>query len=135
MSAGTVIVEDPVAASGVEVPKRLDDIDAKLSFKYEPVHYTIEIAHVSFRAADPSFGLNSLSGTIALRDVAVSGAEEIPNFDGLSADVALEGDRVLLPETRFSLGGSPLSIRATGRNLAQPVIEFEARAAQLEPPQ
>ena len=44
---GSIVVESPVGTSGVEVPKRFDHLDAKLSFKYEPVRYSIEISHVS----------------------------------------------------------------------------------------
>src|SRR5215467_14013061 len=45
ISDGSFIVDGPVGTSGVEVPKRFDHLDAKLSFKYEPVHYSIEITH------------------------------------------------------------------------------------------
>ena len=54
ISDGTFVVEGPVGTSGVEVPKRFDHLDAKLSFKYEPVRYSIEITHVSFRGSEPA---------------------------------------------------------------------------------
>ena len=41
----SVVIDEPVGTSGVDVPKRFDHLDAKLSFKYEPVHYSIEITH------------------------------------------------------------------------------------------
>lgn len=65
---GSVVVESPVGMSGVEVPKRFDHLDAKLSFQYEPVRYSIEITHVSFRATEPALALNALSGGIAVKD-------------------------------------------------------------------
>jgi translocation-and-assembly-module (TAM) inner membrane subunit TamB-like protein len=68
ISDGTFIVEDPVGTSGVEVPKRFDHLDAKLSFKYEPVRYSIEITHVSFRGSDPAIALNALSGGVSVKD-------------------------------------------------------------------
>src|SRR5262245_16180715 len=43
VTGGSLVVDGPVGTSGVEVPKRFDHLDAKLSFKYEPVHYSIEI--------------------------------------------------------------------------------------------
>ena len=49
-------------------PKRFDHLDAKLSFKYEPVRYSIEITHVSFRGSEPAIALNALSGGIAVKD-------------------------------------------------------------------
>ena len=59
---GSVIIDGPVGTSGLELPKRFDRLDAKLNFKYEPVHYSIEITHVSFRGSDPAVALNALSG-------------------------------------------------------------------------
>jgi autotransporter translocation and assembly factor TamB len=68
ISDASVVFEQPVATSGVEVPRRIEDLDARLSFKYEPVHYSIEISHLSFSASEPAFGLRALSGGVAVRD-------------------------------------------------------------------
>jgi len=68
---GRLAVESPVGTSGVEVPKTFDHLDAKLSFKYQPVRYSIEITHVSFRGSEPALALNALSGGIAVHDDAV----------------------------------------------------------------
>src|SRR5262249_16902553 len=51
VSDGSVVLEDPVGTSGVSLPKRVDRLDAKMSFKYEPVRYSIDISHVSFRGS------------------------------------------------------------------------------------
>jgi autotransporter translocation and assembly factor TamB len=71
ISEGEIVVDGPVGTSGVEVPKRFEHLDAKFSFKYEPVRYSIEITHVSFRGAEPAIALNALSGGIAVHDDAV----------------------------------------------------------------
>jgi autotransporter translocation and assembly factor TamB len=79
ISDASIIIDNPPAAVGtagaagaestaVDLPDRIDRIDAELSFKYEPVHYTIEISHVSFRGSNPAIGLNSLSGIVSVRD-------------------------------------------------------------------
>lgn len=80
ISDGTFVIDDgragaPVGTSGstantpaVDIPKKIDRIDAKLAFRYSPVNYTIEIGHVSFRTESPNIGLNSLSGRIATKD-------------------------------------------------------------------
>jgi autotransporter translocation and assembly factor TamB len=65
---GSVVIDGPVGTAGLRVPERIDRLDAKLSFAYEPVHYSIEISHVSFRGSEPEIGLNALSGGIAVRD-------------------------------------------------------------------
>ena len=68
ISDGSIVVDSPVGTSGVDLPKRLDHLDAKLSFKYEPVRYSIEITHVSFRGSEPALALNALSGGVAVKD-------------------------------------------------------------------
>src|SRR5262245_20818138 len=68
VSDGSLVIDGPVGTSGVEVPKRFEHLDAKLSFKYEPVRYSIEITHVSFRGSEPALALNALSGGIAVHD-------------------------------------------------------------------
>jgi hypothetical protein len=64
----SVVVDGPVGTSGVDVPDRFDRIDAQLSFRYEPVHYSVEISRVTFRGSAPSIALNDLSGHISVRD-------------------------------------------------------------------
>ncbi|MGE0450410.1 MAG: translocation/assembly module TamB domain-containing protein [Vicinamibacterales bacterium] len=68
ISDGAVILEDPIEVAGLNVPERVDRIDARLGFEYEPVRYSVEIAHVSFRTDSPAMGLNALSGGLAVRD-------------------------------------------------------------------
>ena len=89
ISDGSVLIDDAVMASGIAVPKRVERIDAKLSFAYEPVHYSIAVDHVSFRASDPELALNSFSGGLAIRDdtlflksLAIRTAETSLSVDG-----------------------------------------------------
>lgn len=50
------------------LPERIDDLDVKASFAYEPVHYSIGIDHVSFSATEPQLQMRQLTGKIAVRD-------------------------------------------------------------------
>ena len=68
ISDASIVVDDPAGTSGLDVPNRFDRLDAQLSFEYEPVHFSIEINHASFRGTDPAIGLNSLSGGVSVRD-------------------------------------------------------------------
>jgi autotransporter translocation and assembly factor TamB len=110
---GSIVVESPVGTSGVEVPKRFDHLDAKLSFKYEPVHYSIEITHVSFRGSEPALAVNALSGGVSVKDdtlfvdkLALRTSETSLLFDGavqnyLTAPVfnlEISSDKLSLPE-------------------------------------
>src|SRR5262245_23060262 len=113
ISDGSIVIDQPVGTSGVNVPERLDRLDARLSFKYEPVHYSIELSHVSFRGTHPEIGLNALSGGIAVRDdtlyferlalrteetsILVEGA--VQNYlDAPNVNLRISSDKVSLPE-------------------------------------
>jgi len=113
VSDGSVVVEGPVGTSGVEVPKRFDHLDAKFSFNYEPVRYSIEIAHVSFRGSEPAIALNALSGGIAVKDdtvfvekLALRTAETSLAADGAvqhyltkpNLNVQITSDKLSIPE-------------------------------------
>src|SRR5829696_1004236 len=65
---GAVMIDQPVGTSGVAIPKRFEHLDAKLSFKYEPVRYTVEISNMSFRGTEPALALNTLSGGVSVKD-------------------------------------------------------------------
>jgi autotransporter translocation and assembly factor TamB len=67
ISDGRISIDDGGATAGVKLPRRIDRLDAKIGFEYKPVDFTIDIDHVSWRATDPEFDLNSLSGRIATR--------------------------------------------------------------------
>src|SRR5262249_26255071 len=66
ISDGSFLIDGPVATSGVEVPTRFEHVDAKFSFKYEPVRYSVEITNVAFRGSDPEVALNALSGGVSV---------------------------------------------------------------------
>ena len=42
LTDGSIVMDQPVGTSGVAVPKRFEHLDAKLSFNYEPVRFSIE---------------------------------------------------------------------------------------------
>jgi hypothetical protein len=73
-----------------------------------------------------------MRGMIALRDVSFGGAG-IPPITGITATLTLDGDSLHVPPTACTLGSSPITIEANGRNFADPVLELEAHAAQLRP--
>ena len=113
---GSVVVESPVGTSGVEVPKRIDQLDARLSFKYEPVRYSIEISHVSFRGSDPALALNALSGGIAVKDdtlfvdkLALRTPETSLSFDGAVQNY------LTTPIFRLSIASDKLSVPEIAR--------------------
>jgi autotransporter translocation and assembly factor TamB len=65
---GRVTIDDRAPAEGYRLPERVEGLNVRAAFHYEPVHYTVDIEHVGFRAAGPDVSLEELSGTIAVRD-------------------------------------------------------------------
>jgi len=132
VSDGRFVVEGPVGTSGVEVPKTFEHLDAKLSFKYEPVRYSIDITQISFRGTDPALALNALSGGVSVRDdtiffdqLALRTAESSLSLDGaiqnyLTApqfNVQVSSDKLSIPEL------APLMPALAGIRL-QPAFEM-----------
>ena len=66
VSSGSLVFEQPFEAPGIVVPTRFDDIDAQLAFKYEPVHYSIDIRHISLLGVNPDVVLAELSGGVSV---------------------------------------------------------------------
>ena len=84
----TVSVSDVVGTAGLTVPQEIGDLDLKASFQYEPVHYTLELEHLSFRSAP--LALNQATGKISVRDdnvyldkVSIATAESSLRVDGV----------------------------------------------------
>src|SRR5262245_19198933 len=113
INGGSLVVDGPVETSGVAVPKRFDHLDARLSFKYEAVHYSIEITQVSFRGSDPAIALNAMSGGVAVKNdtvfldkLALRTAESSLSFDGAVQNylqtpvfnLQISSDKLSLPE-------------------------------------
>ena len=113
ITGGSVMVDGPVGTSGVEVPKRFEHLDAKLSFKYEPVHYSIEITQVTFRGSEPAIALNALSGGVAVRE-----------------------DTVFVEKLQLRTAESTLSFEGAVQNyLDKPVFNLEISSDKLSLPE
>ncbi len=110
---GSIVVQSPVDIPGVDVPKRFDHLDAKLSFKYEPVRYSIVITHMSFRASEPALALNALSGGIAVKD----------------DTVFVEKLALRTAETSLSIDG------AVQHYLTQPILNLQISSDKLSVPE
>jgi translocation and assembly module TamB len=65
---GSVSIDDAVGSTVYQLPQRINDLDLKAAFAYEPVHYSIVLDHLSLQGADPDILLQQLTGKIAVRD-------------------------------------------------------------------
>ncbi|HXE81664.1 MAG TPA: translocation/assembly module TamB domain-containing protein, partial [Vicinamibacterales bacterium] len=64
-----ILTIDGAAGGGVlRAPERFERLNASIGFDYEPVRYTADIGHLSFRTSDPEFTLEELSGRLAVAD-------------------------------------------------------------------
>jgi autotransporter translocation and assembly factor TamB len=69
---GTLYVDaKPVGTSGVAIPSRIERLDASLGIKSNANELAFDINHVSLRAAEPEFGINSLKGVVRKSDTEV----------------------------------------------------------------
>ena len=64
ISDGTLYIEDAVGTSGVATPSRIERLDASVGVTSNENELTVDVGHVSLRAAQPDFGVNAMSGVI-----------------------------------------------------------------------
>jgi len=65
---GTIVLEDVVGSDLYTLPHRIDALNVKAGFQYAPVHFTVELSQLSFRARAPDLVLQQMTGTIAVRN-------------------------------------------------------------------
>ena len=147
----------PVGTAGVEaavdVPQRIDRLNASVGVTTDENALNVKIGHVSLRAHEPEFGLNDLSGRIVrtangvtLENVAVRTEESSLQVGGvirniekgnLVVDLKASSDKLALNEIAKlvpALRGMPLqpafelSARGPAERLA---VQLNAREAQV----
>ncbi len=64
---GLVEIDDRTAAASESprLPRRVKNLDFKGAFSYQPVNFTVQVEHLSFRGEDPSVTLQNLSGSVS----------------------------------------------------------------------
>jgi len=110
-AVGTAGRSEPPA--GVRLPDRIRQLDAKLSFHYAPVRFTVVMDHLSFRTETPALDVNQIQGTVAVRD----------------ADLHVENLKVRTAESALNVDG------VVERYASAPVIRLEATSERLSLPE
>ena len=65
ISDGTLHLEgDVVGTTGIDVPERIEQLDASIGVKSNEDELRVDVGHVSLRAQEPGFGVNAMSGVI-----------------------------------------------------------------------
>jgi hypothetical protein len=115
ISDGTLYVEPgAVGTAGVDVPARIDKLDAQVGIRTNEDELTIDIDKVSLRAAEPNLGINRMSGVIrrtrnqlTFENVAISTEESglrvngtVSNIEGQkpAVDLKASSDKLALNE-------------------------------------
>ena len=112
VSDGTLYFEgDDVGTTGVDVPSRIERLDASVGVKSNEDELTVNVAHVSLRAVEPDFGVNALSGIIRRTE-----------------------NTVTLDEVALRTEESSLRVVGTIRNIegATPVVDLQASSDKLD---
>jgi TamB, inner membrane protein subunit of TAM complex len=75
VSDGALDIVDRVSQDGgqnggsaYELPARVENLDARASFGYAPVHYSVDIENLSFTSRSPDLTLQQLAGKLSVRD-------------------------------------------------------------------
>ena len=116
VTGGSIIINDDAPSASIVWPRQVDDLDAELSFAYEPVRYSMTLASLSFRTSDPSLVLNRLSGTITVRDDTIFGDQIELATDGsmITIDGAVH-DYLSQPRLDLRLRSDRTSFAELGR--------------------
>ncbi len=153
VSDGSMYIEDAVGTSGVDIPERIERIDASIGVTSDEDALVVDLAHMSFRAAEPNIGLNALSGVITrtpgaleFENVSVRTEESAFRVDGsvttsagearvvdvnASSDkVAIEEISRIIPALRGYLLQPAFQVTARGP-MERLVVDLQAREANL----
>jgi hypothetical protein len=136
ISDGTLYIEDgAVGTSGVDVPSRIERFDASVGVASDQDELTVEIAHVSLRAAAPSLGVNALSGVIrrrqnalVLENIALRTEETSLRIDGTIANIEDGSTTIDLKATsdKFDVEEIAQIVPALRGYALQPAFEISA---------
>ena len=126
----------PVGTTGVNVPERIDKLNASVGVSSDEEALNVEISHVSLRAHEPSLAINDLSGQIVrtenqirFENVALRTAESslrltgtVHNIEGGTAAVDMQASSDKLDVEEFSR-----VVPALRGYLLQPAFELTAK--------
>ena len=112
ISDGTLFVEKgAVGTSGMDVPARIEKVDATVGVKSNEDELTVDIERVSLRAAEPNIGINGMSGVIRRTPDAIT-------FDNVAIRTEESALRLHGSVRNIEGGSQVVDIRASSDKLA-----------------
>jgi autotransporter translocation and assembly factor TamB len=110
---GRAVIDDRAPADAFRLPSRIDGLNAKAGFEYEPVHYSLTLDALQFAGKAPDLTVTKLAGRIGTRDdnlnvekLSLQTAQSSVTIDGVvrnylqnpSLQVTVSAPKVSLPE-------------------------------------
>ncbi|HEX4566045.1 MAG TPA: translocation/assembly module TamB domain-containing protein, partial [Vicinamibacterales bacterium] len=110
---GRAAIDDRAPSPSYTIPSRIDAINVKAAFAYEPVHYSLTLDQLSFAGKAPDLTVSKLAGAFATREddlnvqkLFVQTTDSSITIDGVvrkylstpSLQLTLSAPRVSLPE-------------------------------------
>ena len=110
VSDGTLYIDGAVGTTGVELPSRIERLDASLGVESDDDRLTVDIDHVSLRAIDPALNIHSFSGTVERTD----------------NEIRLDGIALRTEESALAVNGT-----ITGIDSERPALDVTASSEKL----
>ena len=137
ISDGTLFVEKgAVGTSGVDVPARIEKLDATVGVRSNEDELTVDIERVSLRGAEPNIGINGMSGVIrrtlneiAFENVSIRTEESVLRVNGRVQNIegALQTVDVTASSDKLALNELAKLFPALRGYQLQPAFEVAAR--------
>jgi autotransporter translocation and assembly factor TamB len=109
---GSVAIDKAQGQQSVNVPERVDKLNASLGFAYEPdKSTTVDVGGISFVAARPTLELRQMSGKVSVTDDSIN----VSNFNVRTGETALWADGAVAqykqtPTLAMHISFTPLSL-------------------------
>src|SRR5215467_13873785 len=114
---GSVAVDKAQGEQAVNVPDRIDKLNASLGFSYAPdASTTVDLGNVSFVASNPDLELRQLSGKVAMNDDSIN----VSNFNVRTGETTVWADGAVAqykktPTLAMQIAFTPLSLQEIHR--------------------
>jgi autotransporter translocation and assembly factor TamB len=114
---GSVAVDKTQGEQAVNVPDRVDKLNASLGLSYMPdASTTVDVANVSFVASNPDLELRQLSGRVAINDESIN----VSNFNLRTGETVVWADGAVAqykktPTLAMQVAFTPLSLQEIHR--------------------
>jgi autotransporter translocation and assembly factor TamB len=135
---GRVQIDDRAPSTAYTLPKQIAALNAKGSYAYEPVHYSVTLNQFSFGAVEPTLTVKNLTGRLGSRNddlnvekLTLQTADSTATVDGIVADYPGDPDlRVTISAPRLSLPEFAGVLPSVQGYALHPSVDLKAQGKQ-----